>query len=142
MTDTLFTFLKGAISNGDDTDPETSSVFYNPPMECKNNVTIWRRETISLQTAETRQITLPASVSGDWVCVMARVVGHAKLTTTGTDWDGSTPISGVTAGYGVPQHPGYISMVSTNVSTFIFTGLADNTEVEYLMAKLASDDQL
>ncbi len=142
MASTLFAFLRGSVSNADDTDPETSSSFYQPPLEAKHNVVFYRRETLSLDAAETRTIAIPNYATTQWVCIMARVIGEAKLTTVGTDWDGSTPIEGVTAGYGAKQHPGIISVTTTNVSTFTLQGLADGTSLEYLMAILAEDDQL
>lgn len=147
MANTLFAYLKGAVSNGDDTDPENSASFSNPPMECKHNVTFYRHETLSLDTAETRSVTFPDAVTG-WVGIIARVTGtdrlpgHAKITTSGVNWNGSSSITGITAGYGTDRHPGMICMTTFNVSTFTFTGLADGTVIEYLIMLLAEDDQL
>ncbi len=141
MADTLFTYLKGAVSNADDTDPETSSAFYNPPMASVQNLIHYRRETLALDLGETRTITFPDSVSG-WTGILARVIGDVKLTTVGKDWDGSTSVTGVTAGYGVKQYPGMLSAVTTNVTSFTLEGLADSTTVQYVTMILASDDQL
>lgn len=140
MSDTLFAFLKGAVSNANDTDPESSSVFYDPPMQAQHNVTFYQRKTISLSLGSTFTIAAPG-VSAGWCCIIARVIGSAKLTTVGTDWDG-TPATGVTAGYGIKQHPGMICITTYAMSSFTLAGLADNTEVEYVSMILASDDQL
>lgn len=143
MSDTLFAYLKGAISNADDTDPEQSSSFYNPPMEAHHNVLYYRRETLSLDDGDTRALTFPDSAAASgWFGVMARVIGEAKLTTVGVDWNATGPITGVTVGYGIRQHPGMISMITSNVTGFTFEGLADNTNVEYVAMSLAEDDQL
>lgn len=142
MSNTLFTFIKGSASNADDTDPETSSVFYNPPMTSVQNVVQYRRETIPLNTGDTHTISLPDSGVDIWSSVMARVIGHAKVTTTGYNWDGVASITGVTAGYGTDRHPGYISMSTANVNTFTLTGLADNTTVEYLAMILTTDESI
>ncbi len=142
MTSTLFAYFKGSVSNGDDTDPETSSSFYNPPIEAKHNVLYYRRETVGLDDGDTRTVSIPDSATGSWVGFMARVIGEAKLTTVGVNWDGSTAVTGVTSGYGVARYPGYISMTTTNTTTFTLEGLADDTTVEYLAMILAEDDQL
>ncbi len=142
MSDTLFAFIKGSASNANDTDPETSSVFYNPPMETVQNVTVYCRETVPLDSGDTRTISLPDAASGNWTGIMARVIGHAKITTVGTNWDGSTAVTGITAGYGTERHAGYISMVTTKVTSFTLAGLADDTTVEYLAMKFVTDDTL
>ncbi len=142
MSNTLFAFFKGTASNADDTDPETSSSFYNPPMTATHNVIKYRRETITLDDGDTRAIAIPDYAVSQWVGFMARVIGEAKLTTVGLDWDGLTAITGVTAGYGTDRSPGYISMVTSNVTTFTLEGIADGTTIEYLMMILAEDDQL
>jgi hypothetical protein len=141
MADTLFAYLKGAISNANDTDPENSSSFYGPPLEAYHNVLYYRRETLELDDGDTRSLTFPDSASG-WVGVMARVIGDAKLTTVGVNWNGSSAITGVTVGYGTDRHPGMLSLITKNVSTYTFEGLADNTAVEYVAMILAEDDQL
>lgn len=141
MADTLFAFLKGSVSNGDDTDPENSASFSNPTMDSRQNVTFYRHETLSLDALDTRSVTFPDTITG-WVGLIARVIGHAKMTTAGVNWDGSTSITGITAGYGTTRHPGMICMTTSNVTTFTFTGLADGTSIEYLIMLLAEDDQL
>lgn len=143
MSDTLFAYLKGSVSNANDTDPESSAAFYNPPMEATHNVLYYRRETVELDSGDTRAITFPdAAGASGWVGVMARVVGEAKLTTVGVNWNGSSAITGVTVGYGVVRHPGMLCEVTNSVTSFTFTGLADDTTVEYVAMILAEDDQL
>ncbi len=143
MANTLYAYLKGAISNANDTDPETSTSFYNPPMEAYHNVLYYRRETVSLNSGDARTISFPdtAAATG-WVGIIARVIGEAKITTVGVNWDGLTAVTGVSAGYGVEQHPGMISMTTDKVTTFTLAGLADDTTVEYVAMILAEDDQL
>ncbi len=142
MADTLFAFFKGAVSNADDTDPESSSNFYNPPLVATHNVTKYRRETVPLDDGDTRTVSMPDGATGDWVGFAARVVGEAKLTTVGVNWNGSSGVTGVTVGYGVERYPGYISMTTANLSTMTLEGLADDTTVEYLLMTLATDDTL
>lgn len=143
MANTLFAYLKGAVSNGDDTDPENSAVFYNPPIEAHHNVLYYRRESLILADGETQSVTFQTSAAASgWVGIMARVVGEAKLTTVGVNWNGSSAVTGVTLGYGVDRHPGMISLVTKNVSTFRFESLADDTEIRYVAMILAEDDAL
>lgn len=143
MADTLFAYLKGAISNANDTDPENSSSFYGPPLEAHHNVLYYRRETLELDDGDTRAVTFPdTSASSGWVGIMARVIGDAKLTTVGVNWNGSSALTGVTVGYGTDRHPGMISFVTKNVTSYTFEGLADDTAVEYVAMILAEDDQL
>jgi hypothetical protein len=145
---TLFAYIKGVISDANNTVPEASTAFIYPPFSAVHNVPIFRRETLSLDDGDTRSVTIPAYSSSQWVGFMARVVGtdgapgEAKLTTVGLDWDGSTAIEGVTGGYGTNRHPGFISMVTKNVTTFTLEGIADGTEIEYLVMILAEDDQI
>ncbi len=145
MADTIFVRINGAVSNGDATNPDTASMFITPPMTALHNVIRYRHETITLDRTDTRIIcstaTFPAYATTQWVGFMARVVGEAKATTVGTNWDG-TSIGGVTAGYGVETHPGFISMVTTKMTSLTLEGLADGTTVEYLLMILAQDDQL
>lgn len=143
MSSTLFAYLKGAISENDDTDPETSSFVYNQPMEAYHNVTAFRRETLELDDGDTRTMSFPvSSAASGWVGVMARVIGEAKLTTVGVNYDGTTAITGVTVGYGVDRYPGALSFVTTNVTSYTFEGLADGTKVEYVAMILSADDDL
>lgn len=142
MSETLFAFLKGSTSITDDTDPEVSAAFKMPPWPAKHNVINYRGETVYLDEEETRVVTPLAYTSSAWVCIMARVIGSVKLTTVGVNWDGSTPIEGITAGYGTPQHPGMISMVTSKTTSFTLEGLEDNSEVQYLVMTLATDAQL
>ncbi len=142
MALTLYTFFKGSASNGDDTDPEQSSSFYNPPMTTYQNVSIYRRETVALDDGDTRTITLPNYAASGWSAVMARVIGEAKITTVGTDWNGASGVTGDTVGYGVSRYPGMISLSTTNVTSFTLEGLADSTTVEYLAMTLLTDAQL
>lgn len=142
MSYTLFARLYGAIANGNNTEPETSEVFYNPPFTAYQNVTVYSRKTVSLDNGDTLTIALPAATAASWIAIMARVVGEAKLTTVGVNFDGVTAITGVTAGYGVEQYPGMISMVTTKVTSFTLQGLADGTTVEYIACILALDSAL
>jgi hypothetical protein len=140
---TLFAYLKGAISNSNDTDPEDSSAFVNPPMTAYHNVIYYRRETLDLDDGDTRSITFPETdAASGWVGVMCRVIGEAKLTTVGVNWDGSTALTGVTVGYGTDRHPGMISMVTKNVTSYTLECLADDSTLEYVAMILAEDDAL
>ncbi len=132
--------LVGAISNGNDTNPETSDVFYNPPMDSYTNIVYYRRETLQFDTSDTRTITFPAYAATQWVVIVARIVGEAKIVTVGVNADGSTAIEGDTAGYGTSDHPGIVAMTTTKVTSFTLTGLADSTTVEYLACIAVADD--
>lgn len=142
MSDTLFTFFRNQVSNSDDTNPQSSSSFYLPSMESVQNVSEKSQETLFLDLGDTRIVTLPNYATSDWVAIVARVVGHAKLTTVGVDWDGVTAITGETIGYGAGRHAGYISLVTKNVTSFTFEGLADSTLVQYLAMRLIPDSSL
>lgn len=145
---TLFVNIKGVVSNSNDVVPETSSSFLYPPISAVQNTQVYRRETLSLDAADTRAVTIPAYVSTQWVGFMARVTGtdgapgHVKLTTVGVDFDGSTPVEGITGGYGTDRHPGFISMATKNATTFTLTGIADGSQVEYLVMIFVDDSQL
>ena len=142
MSDTLFTFFRNQVSNADDTDPQTSSSFYLPPFASVQNVTEKTQETLFLYENDSRVVTLPNYATSDWVAIVARVVGYARMVTVGVDWDGSTAITGRTIGYGTARHPGYISLVTKNVTSFTFGGLADYTVVQYLAMRLIPDSSL
>lgn len=151
MSDTLFAYFKGTASNSDDTNVEQSSAFYYPPIGATQNVIRYNRRTLALDNGDTATITFAGQASSDWVGIMLRVTGIApatgvdeqagvvKLTTVGVNWDGITAITGVTGGYGTQRYPGIVSMVTTKVTSFTLTGLADGTVVEYLAMILASD---
>lgn len=129
---TLFTRLQGAISNGNDTNPETSNTFYNPPTDAYHNVVYYRRETVALDASDTRTIAFQDYVNTQIVLIVARVIGHAKISTTG--------IVGITAGYGTVDHPGIIAMTTFSIDAFTLTGLADGTTVEYLACIVVPDN--
>ena len=139
MAYTLFARLMGSSANDNDTTPETSGVFYNPPMTAYHNVTLYRQGMVALDDGDTESIAVPA-ISGKNVLFMARVLGEAKLTSVGTDWDGTTPITAVTAGYGNQSSPGIISLVSKNLTSLTLEGLADGTTVEYIACIVVADN--
>lgn len=142
MNDSLFAFFTHKTSNADDTEPSQSSDFNLPPFSSGMNVCDKRIETLFLNNGDTRTITLPQYATSDWVMIMARVTGHAKLTTVGVDFDGLTPISAVNAAYGAGRHTGYLTVTTVNVTSFTFEGLADGTVVQYLAMKLIPDSSL
>lgn len=142
MANTLFTYIEGAIANGDGTTPDTSSTFSYPPMSSHQNVLHSVYRTVALDDGGQASIFIPAYSSAFWVCFMGRVVGEAKLTTVGVNWNGSSAVTGVTPGYGTANYPGFISMTTTKVTTFALEALADGTTVEYLLMILAEDDAL
>lgn len=139
MSDTLFMYLSNKVSNND---PANQAAFYMPPLASVQNVSEKTGGTVFLNAAETKTITLPSYATTDWVCITARVVGEAKIVTVGTDFDGIAAIEGVSAGYGTAKHPGYISMVTKNVTSFTITGLAAGTVIEYLALRLLADNAL
>lgn len=142
MSDTLFTFFMHKVSDADDTTPPQSVAYHLPPFESVMNVSEKTPETLFLDNGDTRTVTLPGYASSDWVMIVARVVGYAKLITIGVDWDGSTPITGETHGYGAGRHAGYITLTTKNVTSFQFEGLADGTLVQYLALRVIPDSQL
>lgn len=125
------------------------TLFYNlehnigdlqPTMSGIHNVIYHRKEVVELDTSDTRTITFPDYAVSQWVCILARVIGTAKLATVGVDADGSTAIEGVTGGYGTERHPGIIGITTKSVTSFTLTGLAADTTVEYIACILAEDD--
>lgn len=141
MSNTLFMYMKGTVSNADDTDPETSSSFNYPPMSSYQNVVRYQRRTATLDEGEELNIDLPDFQGTMWIGVTARVVGYAKLETRGTDWAASA-ITGETYGYGTQRYPGYIALTTTNTTSFKYISLADGTTVESMITTLVTDDQL
>jgi hypothetical protein len=139
---TLFARLQASLSNGDDTNPDTSDIYTDASSTARHNVLYYRRETLDLDDTETRAITFPNYSTSQWVLILARVVGNAKITTVGVDADGVTAIQGDTAGYGTVDHPGIIGMTTYNVTSFTLESLADSTSVEYLACIIAEDDQV
>ncbi len=140
----VFTQLKGAISNGDDTNPETSSVFTDGSTGQQYNVIAYRRETVPLDVDTLRTINILNYNDDDyWHLIVARVVGSAKLRTIGVDADDSTAVTGYTGGYGTANYPGVIGIVTTYLTaSSALIGLADDTTVEYIACILAADDDL
>lgn len=141
-SDTLFLYAKGTASNADDTAPENSSIFTYPPMGSTQNVIKYQQRTLALDIGDTFGVTWPGQASSDWVCIIARVIGTARLTTVGVNWSGSGSVTCVQGGYGTARYPGIITYTGTKATSFTFAGLADGTEVEYLAAVLALDSAL
>jgi hypothetical protein len=141
MSKTLFAYFKGTLSNGDDNAPEDSAVFNYPAISAKHNVIGSKGETIELDDGETRTITYPGKASTDWVCIMARVVGHAFLAVVGEDYAGAPTVSR-TDGYGTEAYPGMISIVTTNITDMEFEAVTDSTKIQYIVYKLTEDDNL
>lgn len=145
MADTFFAYLKGTASNANDTDPEQSSCFYNPPMSGQYNVLYYRRESAPLDDGENRGIVLPNYSVGSWLFIMARVVGEVSLDVAGTDWDGVSSISSTTYGYGTERYPGVITLSTANVTgapDIDFVGHADGSTVEYIIMVAVPDSSL
>jgi len=142
MSDTLFTCLTNKVSDANDTFPSESASFYMPPMDSVMNVSEKTMETIFLNNGDTRTVTLPQYAATDWVMLVARVIGHAKLNIVGVDFDGASAIASETAGYGTTRHPGYIAVTTINATSFVFEGLADTTMVQYLAVRAIPDSAL
>lgn len=141
---TLFARLQGAVSNGDDTSPETSTVFYNPVISAYHNVVYYRRETVSFAAVDdpARDLTFPGLTTGQWVCVIARVIGRAQIVTEGTDWNGITSFESRNQGYGTDRSPGMIAFTTTKLTAIQIEPLAADTTVEYLACILVDDSSL
>lgn len=139
---TLFGRLQTALSNGEDTNPETAGLYTNPSGTVRHNVIQYRSESFSLDDGDTRAVTfLPTTADVGWVLIVARVIGTAKLEVAGTI-PGPTSITGAIGGFGTADHPGIIGNVGVAGDSFAFTGLADGTDITYIACILAEDDEL
>lgn len=138
---TLFARLRGSLSAGDDTDPETSGLYNIGNGIARHNVKYYRSETVALDDTDTRTIAFPYNPT-DWVMILAKVVGEAKLDIDGVDLNHSTPISGNIVGYGTDPYPGVIGTTVYGATGIVLTGLADGTKVTYLVAILATDAEI
>lgn len=97
-------------------------------------------QTVALDTANTRTLTLPTSAGlSSGVFLHIRVVGKAKLTITGKDTNGVTNITGILRAYGTEILPGLITVSNYNVTALTLTGEADDTVIEVFEAITADD---
>lgn len=103
------------------------------------NVKFKKIENITLDNTDSRTINFSNKANSDWVVIIARVVGAARLVTAGLDTDGITPIAGNLPTYGTSLLPG-IAMISTyNLTGLSVLSLADGTVVE-LFAAISEED--
>jgi hypothetical protein len=120
-------FVSNLISADDQVTQVLSSV---------QNVTSQRAGQFTLKQGE--QQTL---ISDEWCALSLRVVGRLKISTTSTDWDDTTPITGDVETFGIKNYPGTYLHV-TKPSTFVLTALDDDVSVQYLLVTLADDSQI
>jgi hypothetical protein len=106
----------------------------------KYNILYKKVEQMELNDSETRTISYANYSSSQWSYLIIRVIGEARVNTTGFDTNGSTPITGKLPIYGSELLPGIGILSSYNVSTFTVESLADGTLVELFAAIAAADN--
>ena len=77
------------------------------------NILFKKTESIALDSGNSRTLTLPESTfaTSEWSIIILKVVGKARLTTTGLNYDGISAITGIMDTYGTDLYPGYIMPV-------------------------------
>jgi hypothetical protein len=138
----LFTFFMTETSRASATtwnDPALSSNGLKMVAAQVLNVLYSSKRELALGNAETFTLDLGGFSASEWTMVMLRVIGSARVNTTGTDSDGITAITGKLPVYGTSIFPG-IGFISTkNVSSFVVESLADSTVIEILFGVCCAD---
>jgi hypothetical protein len=108
------------------------------------NILYKKTDSILLDSGGTRTITLPESTFtlSEWSLVTMKVIGTARLTTTGKNYDGSSDITGIMDTFGTDLYPGYIVLSTYNVSAFTISSQADGTIIELLYGVSCADTDI
>ncbi len=104
------------------------------------NVLYQKVEQYALDLAETRNLTFINYADTEWVYLIFKVQGYARVNTTGVDHDGTTPITGKLPTYGNRIIPGILILSTYNVQSFTVESLADDTTIEVYAAIAAADN--
>lgn len=140
MIFTLFTSPLHQAFPDNVTDPAQSKIAIRFMNQDRFNILYKKVEQFELDAAATRTISYANYASTEWAFLIMRVVGHAKVSTSGFDTDGSTPITGELPCYGTSIFPGMLLLSTYNVSTFTVESLADSTKVELFAGISCEDD--
>ncbi len=86
--------------------------------------------SLALDLSDTYVFTPSGLETNDGSVIIAKVIGSARIKTTGVDSDLSTPITGYLPAYGTAIFPGYVLISTFNVTALEILGQADGTTVE------------
>lgn len=103
------------------------------------NVLFHTKRELALDHAATFTLDLAGAASTQWEFVLFKVIGSARLDTTGTDFDGVTAITGKLPLTGTSVYPGIGCISTYNVSSIVVESLADGTVVEVFFGVLCAD---
>ena len=105
------------------------------------NLLYKKNESLPLDDGDSRVLTLPESTFSltEWSIMVLKVIGKARLTTTGKDYDNTTNINAYMDTYGTSRYPGYVLLSTYNVSAFTVTGQEDGTVVEVFYGVSCAD---
>lgn len=139
---TLFTRMAATVTRKDSDTPAFSQevdIFAESQI---HNVLYAQQEQMDLDDGDTRTINISNLIAaqGNWVFVIARVIGEASLNLVGDDLDDATETTAAQVGYGTDLHPGMIMLSTYNLETAEIEGLADGTKVVLWFGVLAEDD--
>lgn len=121
-------------------DPIDSKIAMRFMGQNKFNILYKKVEQFELDELDTRTISYANYTSSEWAFIIARVVGHVSIETSGFDTNGSTPITGFVSAFGNRIIPGVAILSTYNVSTFTVSSLADDTKIELFAAISCEDD--
>lgn len=139
--DTLFITPLQSAWRGDVDDPTDGEVVGQFLGQEQQNILYERIESMSLGVSDTRSITFAGvTLKNEWVYLVAKVIGTARINVSADDTDGSTVITSKWQGYGTEVFPGFIIISSYNVNTISVEGLAAGTTVELFAAIACADN--
>lgn len=137
---TLFLSPLHQAFNSDVPEPSDSEVISRLVGDVYHNILYHKKEQFELDSAETRAISYANFTAAHWAFIILRVVGDAKITTSGVDTDDATGITADLPCYGTSLLPGILILSTYNVSTFTIESLADGTVIELFAGIAAEDD--
>lgn len=103
------------------------------------NVLFHSRRELALNSAATFTLDLSGAGSSQWEIVIVKVIGSVRIDTTGTDFDGSTPITGKLPVQGTSVFPGIGCISTYNCSSIVVESLQDGSVVEVFFGVACAD---
>ena len=87
---------------------------------------------LTLANGASHTIALPSTASAEWIYVVVKCIGTAKVLTTGVNSTGSA-ISGTVPLFGTSFFPAYALISTQKITAASVSSGADGTEIEVLM---------
>lgn len=133
-------FLNGLLYGFEDDVPDPFFARFMASLSQQSRYNVIKRYSrpLPLDSGDSVTVTPSGIALANWIILILKVVGTARLETTGKDTDGTTTINGYGDGYGTTLYPGYIILSTYNLSAITVSAQADDTVVELSM--ITSED--